>query len=168
MSIIEIGAGECTEAIQLKGITDYTVMDVSDVFLKHATDNGIKTIKCDMVSLPPNFEKKYDTLYMCAVLEHTPNLIKTIRVIKSIAHRFIITMFRWGYNGNITPQYKSNRKYYSSVFDIDRIFKMLGNIDIAVLITEDDRSIDYKQYEKTVDKTKEHRTGDWLTIIGHN
>lgn len=164
-SIIEIGAGECTEAIQLKDMSDYTVMDISDTFLDHAKANGLKTIKCDMIT-KPKIEKKFDVLYMCAVLEHTPDLIKTIRMIKSIANRYIITMFRWGYNGNIKPTYKTNRKCYSSTFDIDRIISMLDNILIATVKTEKGKTFEYYEYAKTVDKTKEHRNGNWLTLFG--
>ncbi len=164
-SIVEIGAGECTEAIQLKEMSDYTVMDISDTFLDHAKNNGLKTIKCDMTT-KPQIEKKFDVLYMCAVLEHTPDLKKTIHMIKSIANRYIITMFRWGYNRNIKSTYKTNRKYYSSTFDIDRIIGMLGTVMIATVKTEEGKTFEYYEYAKTVDKSKEHRNGNWLTLFG--
>lgn len=52
ISIIEIGAGECVEANQLKENHDYTIMDVSDTFLEHAKNNNIDTIKCASLLQP--------------------------------------------------------------------------------------------------------------------
>ena len=164
-SVIEIGAGECIEAKELKDDVDYTVMDVSDLFLSHAKALGVKTIKCCMTR-KPKIEKKYDLVYLSSVLEHTPNLKKTINVIKSIAKNYYVIMFRWSYGGNIYSQYKRRRKCFSSTFGIKKVFELFGSIE-GKIITDDDKTMKYEEYEKTIDKSKEeHRNGKYLSFWG--
>jgi SAM-dependent methyltransferase len=167
MTVLEIGPGECFEAKKLLSHIDYAVVDISDVFLQNAKKLGLKTIESDMINIHEKVKEKYDVVYMNSVLEHSPDLEKTIKSIKKVANIYFITMFRWGYNGNVKSNFHDGKKkYYTSTFDIDKIFKMLGNVKNKIIVTKDDKMICYDKYDEIINKPSLHRNGDRLIIIG--
>lgn len=166
-SVLEIGAGECIEACALMDVVDYTVMDTSDLFLSHAKQLGLKTRKCDMVNCDEKYFE-YDLIYMCGVIEHTPDITRTISGINNIGKKYYITMFRWGYNDNLSTWFEPKKKYYTSTFDIEKIFNLFGDAEEKIIVLKDGGVEQYECYEKNIDKTmKEHRNGNWLSFYGN-
>ncbi|MFW6130515.1 MAG: methyltransferase domain-containing protein, partial [Atribacterota bacterium] len=81
-SILEIGGGELIEAqkiIDLRKDISYSVVDVSSVFLSYCDKiDGIDGYCGDMVNLP--FKNKYfDLVYGSSILEHSPDIKKTLK-----------------------------------------------------------------------------------------
>ena len=80
-SILEVGGGELVEAISIKQFREdieYTVSDISDTFLTYCRSlDKLNCVKGDMCELP--FEdKSFDLFFVSSVLEHSPDVVKTI------------------------------------------------------------------------------------------
>lgn len=169
LSVLEIGPGECFEAKRLKDVVDYTVCDISKPFLDNAKKCGFNTINSDIMDLPKHINKKYDIVYCCCVLEHVPDLIQAINNIKKAGHTYFITMFRWNYGGNTKSHFHKEvgRSYYTSTFDINKIFVFFGIVFEKTICKNDHSILNYKDYVKTINKhDPEHRTGNWLSFWG--
>jgi len=167
-SVLEIGAGECMEARALKDTIDYTICDVSDTFLSFARSAGINTIQGCMTNIPTN--KKFDIVYMCCVLEHTPDVEKTILELKRVSTHYFITMFKWKYTGGLESTFQPKKKYYSSEFNINLVFDLLEKHSIitgkTITFPNHKREMNYSDYLKTINKIGVHRNGNYLSIIG--
>lgn len=173
-SIIEIGSGELIEGRTLKeknSDISYSVMDISDTFLDYCESiDGINAHSGDMID-PPFDNKQFDLVYMSSVLEHSPDIIKTIKEVSRISNKFYFNMFKWadGDKG-LNSKYYSVQKYYSSYFNIDMLIELIskyGKIEDMFISYRDDNSkyTDFKEYRKTSEIVL-HRTGNYLTIRG--
>jgi len=171
-SILEIGGGELIEAKAIKDLRPdirYCVADVSKSFLSNCRKNNIcECLEASMDNLPFQ-EKEFDLIYMSSVLEHTPNLEKTLKEISRISHSYFITMFKWNMSGNnLKEKYWENRKYFSSVFSYfslkNKLDKMSSDIFVNV-IQKDGTILDIDEI-KNKKVTGEWRNGDRLNFIG--
>ena len=93
-NILEIGAGEVIEAQEIRNQRpdiNYTVLDVSDVFLKNAKKLGFKTVKGEMHKTGFK-DKEFDLIYLSAVLEHSPDIYETIKELARVGHNFYFTI----------------------------------------------------------------------------
>ncbi len=174
-SVLEIGAGELIEAIQLKDEVDYLVTDVSKVFLAEAEKQGVNNKKSCMCLL--DLPKRYDVVYMNSVLEHTPNITKTLAAMKKHSKHFFITLFKWSYNGDKKMRAihrSTGGGYFSTSFDIDMLFyilKKMGRIKGTYITHMKIKEVvKYKDHHNTLDlsssKEYKHRDGRYLTIYG--
>ena len=174
-SVLEIGAGELIEAIQLKDEVDYLVTDVSKVFLAEAKKQGVKCKKSCMCFL--DMPNRYDVVYMNSVIEHTPNIRKTLAAMKKHSKKFFITMFKWSYKGDKSMRSIHRDKgggYFSTSFDIDMLLytlKKMGKINGTYVSRIGKKEIvKYKDYHKTLDLSSsreyKHRNGMYLSIYG--
>ncbi len=186
-NILEIGGGELIEAISIvkkNKKVKYTVSDVSSSFLQHANKiKRIRSIQTSMDNLPFN-DNEFDLVYLSSVVEHTPDIKKTIKELSRVSSRYYLTMFKWKMKtGDLVSHrmekiYKTTllkrRKsipYYSTMFNLPSILSLLkdnGSIDeIHVSINDRDSVMPYEDYKKTFIKdSDEWRSGDRLNIIG--
>lgn len=121
--VLEIGPGEATEAIEIvKKNPDicYVVADVSESFLKHCSDSGLETVEASMTELPFD-DNEFDLIRLCCVIEHSPNIRKTIKEMARVAKNFHLTLFKWRNRGNeeMLSRYKPSKKYYSTTFNLE-------------------------------------------------
>jgi hypothetical protein len=163
-SVLEIGGGECIEAVALKDRIEYTVADVSDTFLDNAKKLGVNTIKADMINLPSN--KKYDLVHMSSVIEHSPDIVKTIENLKKVSDSYFITMFKWNWGSNLKSKFYEDRGYFSSMFGIDAVFELFGNIEEKVVITTQGKVISLNKARKANKEKRFYRNGDRLMFWG--
>ena len=171
-NILEIGAGEAVEAQiirNLKPEIDYTILDVSDTFLKNVIKMGFIGLKGEMHDTGCD-DKEFDIVYMSSVLEHSPDLNETFKELSRIAYNFYFTMFKWKFKGGgIKSNYIENRKYYSSKFNINQLLKLLekyGDIKKTMICTEQGVVSRYQKYLKKVKHLDFHRNGNYLSIVG--
>jgi len=171
-NILEIGCGEALEAQTIRKIRpdiDYNILDVSNTFLDNAKKLGFKTIKGEMHNTGLK-DKEFDLVYLCAILEHSPNLEKTFEELKRISNNFYFSMFKWRVaGGGLKSSFHKNREYFTSVFNINKLLSLLsnyGNIEQLFICTVDGKFIDYEIYKETINKKKEHRNGNYLSIVG--
>jgi ubiquinone/menaquinone biosynthesis C-methylase UbiE len=189
-SILEIGGGELMEAkkvIKQKDKIIYTVADVSSVFLKHAKKikRGIKCVKASMHELPFK-DNHFDLVYLSSVIEHSPDIKKTIKEICRVSKSYYITMFKWMMiSGGLISEYKDahkaassdykkrrgNKRYYSTYFNLPSIIELLKKYstieDMNVSIESDRGTTPYERYKKNIIMNADKwRSGDRLNIIG--
>jgi len=173
-NILEIGAGELIEAKSLLGDNPslrYSVMDISDLFLKYCKDNtSVKAFKGDMTD-PPFEDKSFDLVYVSSVLEHSPDIKKTIKAMSRVSKSFYFNMFKWKMKtGNLKSNFKEKKQFFSSYFNIYELLdyiKKYGDIeDLFVCKKDIEERIPFEDYCKTIDNIDVHRTSDYLTIIG--
>lgn len=167
-SVLEIGAGECIEAKALNSKVDYTICDVSDTFLTFANETGIKTIRGCMTNIPT--QKKYDLVYMCSVLEHTPDIEKTILELKRVSKNYFITMFKWRYDGGLKSVFQPRKKYFSTEFNVNKVFELFERhstiTDKTISFLDNNCMMHYDDYMKFKRREGLHRNGNYLSIIG--
>lgn len=161
-SILEVGGGELIEAKRLKE-KDYTICDISDVFRGYAEDCGFKTINYSMNEL--EVEKKYDVIYAASVLEHSPDIIETIKRFSKASKYFYFTMFKWlTKGGGLKSRFDGN--FYSTEFDINKLIDLIkryGIIEDLTLTSPAGHITDFLSYEH---KGGLHRNKTYLSIIG--
>lgn len=172
-SVLEIGAGELLEAKKLEYEACYVVCDISKTFLKHASHNGIGTIESCMTDIKT--DKFFNIVYMCSVLEHTPNIVKTIESIKKISEKYFITLFKWTYKNVECPYqsiYHPKRGYFSTEFNINDIVRLLkehSKIEFMTVTGDNIETMSYKKYYSTLNEKQKnglHRNGNYLSICG--
>lgn len=173
-SILEIGAGELIEAqdiISNRHDIKYTVVDVSNSFLENCRRLNIcKCIQSSMDDLP--FEDdSFDLVYMSSVIEHTPNLSKTIFEINRVAKSYYIVMFKWKMiSGNLESNFSKKKKYFSTLFNLPMMLNKLESLsqDIQVFVaSKEGNEYDFDDYKKQFIKDNdEWRNGDRLIIKG--
>lgn len=173
-NILEIGAGEVLEGQEIRRLRpdiNYNILDVSDIFLENARKLGFNVFKGEMFDT--KFEaKEFDLVYLSAVLEHSPDIEKTMRELSRISKSFYFNMFKWYIRGgNLKSSYYNKRKFFTSVFNINQIFNLIkkyGVIDQLFVCTKKGQVIDYDKYIKldAIKNMKLHRNGNDLVIIG--
>jgi len=170
--ILEMGAGEAIEAqaiISKKQNVDYTIIDVSDTFLEHAKSLNIKAFEMNMTKTM--FKDKYfDLVYTSCVLEHSPNISKTIKEMCRVSDLFYITLFKWRFKtGDLESDFQSRKSYFSTEFNIFLLLQEIekyGIIDSMTICTKDGKYVDYFSYLKDCKGMDLHRNGNYLSIIG--
>ena len=172
-SILEIGGGELIEATSIKEThedIEYTVVDVSDVFLEHCRRlSKFNCVKGDMCNLP--FEdKSFDLIFMSSVLEHSPNILKAVSEASRVANKFVFTFFKWKMlSGSLEARYNDKKKYYTTLFNIDAILDLIeshgGKFEDKIIAYPDGQMYDFEDYRKEQD-VDNHRNGNYLTLFG--
>ena len=171
--IVEIGGGELIEAKEILShdfIVDYFVVDVSDTFIKLAkTVKGLTCHKGEMTNIPLE-DKQVDLIYCSSVLEHSPSIHETIKEMSRVSKGFYFNMFKWKMKtGNLKSTYRSKKKYYSSVFNIDMLIDLIkeyGNIKSMVVYGKNGGEIDFKEYRKLNNDIDYNRNQKYLSIRG--
>jgi len=171
-NILEIGAGEAIEAQEIvkhKSDISYTILDVSDLFLENAKNLGFITVKGEMHNT--GFKnKEFDLVYLCCVLEHSPDIISTIAELSRISKNFYLTMFKWRIKtGGLESGYCGKKGYFSTEFNISMLFRLIknyGNIKNLFVCTKDNKIVEYYKYLIELKGIDLHRNGNYLTIIG--
>ena len=172
-NILEIGGGKLIEAKMVSDFlqkVQYNVVDISDFFLENCKKiKNIKAHKGDMTNLPFH-NKEFDLVYLSSVLEHSPDIIKTISEISRVSHSFYFSLFKWNMKkGNLKSEYQSKKKYFSTSFNIDALFELIGkygDIKESVICFEDGSGEeDFSRYRKEFNLDN-HRTSDYLIISG--
>jgi len=172
-SVLEIGAGELIEA---KEILDkcpkikYSVVDVSKFFLKFCKKlSRIKAYKADMLQMPFG-DKEFDLVYLSSVLEHSPNIIKTIGEIARISRSFYFSLFKWKMiTGDLKSNYSKSKKYFTTSFNIDMLLELIdahGDIEETMICFKDGRPDENFNIYRREYTSDEHRTADDLVISG--
>ena len=175
VSVLEIGGGELIEArklIKQKDKIKYTIADISESFLRNA--KKIKGITCARASMHelPFEDKQFDLVYLSSVIEHSPDIKKTIKEICRVSKNYYITMFKWKMkSGDLISQYREKKKYYSTLFNLPSIMGLLKKHshieDINISLASNGDTVSYKRYKKDViGDTDKWRNGDRLNIIG--
>jgi len=170
-NILEVGAGEVWEGQAIRKARpdiNHTILDVSDTFLNNAKNLGFKTIKGEMHNTGLK-NKEFDLVYLAAVLEHTPDLERTFEELRRVSDNFYFSMFKWKNSGGLKPDYHEKRKYFTTVFNINKLLNLLssyGTIDKLFICTEKGKIIDWDIYKKKISKKGIHRNGNYLSIVG--
>ena len=118
----------------------------------------------------PFHNKEFDLVYMSSVLEHSPDIIKTIGEISRVSHSFYFSLFKWKMqSGNLKSEYQTKKKYFSTSFNIDALLGLIGeygDIKESVICFEDGSGEeDFLSYREKFDLDN-HRTSDYLMISG--
>lgn len=135
-SILEIGPGELIEyeILSKKKNVDYSILDVSDVFLNNCMEKfpEVNAFKGSMCNASTIFNKKqFDLVYLSSVLEHSEDLEKTVENLAFIAKNFYIVLFRWNTSNNkIESVYHKSKGCYSSNFSLKHIINLFNNYGI--------------------------------------
>ena len=172
-SIIEVGGGELIEAqkiISKDKDVDYVVVDVSDTFLKFADSiGGVSAFKGDMIDIPFD-NKKYDLIYCSSVLEHSPDIRKTIKEMSRVSNKFYFNMFKWNMKtGNLESVFQDKKKYYSTVFNIDMLLELIGkygNIEEMAIYNRNGEEESWDDYRRDNPDIDINRNGKYLLIRG--
>ncbi len=172
-SVIEIGPGEMIEyqsIVEKNKEIDYAIVDVSELFITNCKRKfpDVKIYKIPLEELDKDkVSKIYDVVYVASVLEHSKSVKLAIKKLMSIAKRFHFVMFKWSYDGGLKSTYRHKKKYWSSSFNINKLFneiKKWGSIDICKVAMQDGRIIDFDEFSKG--RKGKCRTGDYLMIGG--
>ena len=174
-SVLEIGGGELLEAqkiLSAKPDLQYTAVDVSTSFLENCRRlSNVKCVEGSMHKLP--FEdKQFDIVVLSNVLEHSPDLLKTVDEIKRVSNRYFIIMFKWRMKtGGLTPNYSAKKKYFSTYYNMPSLLQLLTKQSSRICvsaITKSGEHMSYEQYIKTVisPDADDWRNGDRLIIEG--
>jgi len=175
-NIIEIGGGELIEArsiLKNNPNIKYTTIDVSKIFLDFC--KKFDNINCkygEMTNIP--FEdKSFDLIYLSSVLEHSPNVKKTIKELSRVSSLFYINMFKWKMkSGGIRSRFSRKKNKYSASFNIDKIISVIskhGIIKSSFISSrdgDDSKVILFDEYRKDNADVDFHRNGKYLTLQG--
>lgn len=176
-TVLEIGPGEMIEyqMISKQKSIKYSIIDVSDVFLKNCREKypDVKTTKCPIELLKTH--NKFDVVYACDVLEHTFNIKIAIKNIMLSANNFHMVMFKWSYvKSSMMPNWRisNNAKYWTTCYNIWKILKEFGRYGkieyVKVCLEKTGEFIDLDDFAKFSMNRGEltHRGGDRLIIHG--
>jgi ubiquinone/menaquinone biosynthesis C-methylase UbiE len=147
-------------------------MDISDTFLDFAkTVKGLTCLKGDMIDIPLK-DKSIDLIYCSSVIEHSPDIQKTISEMSRVSSQFYITMFKWRMNnGDLMSYYNPEKHYYSTCFNIDMLLNLVtqyGEIKKLVVHGIEEGEEDFNKYRYTLNKNIDrHRNGKYLSISGY-
>ncbi|MHA1470263.1 MAG: class I SAM-dependent methyltransferase [Candidatus Asgardarchaeia archaeon] len=174
-NILEVGGGEMREAcliLEKAPYISYSTANISDFFLDMAREvKDVKVYKADMVELPFK-EKSFDIIYMSSVIEHSPNICKTIKEVSRVSKEFYFNLFMWrmGKNGDLESKYIRKKKYYSTPFNIFKLMNLIskyGVIEQKFLTGMDTERTDFnKEYFAKNRKMDIHRDERHLTLTG--
>jgi len=173
-NIIEVGGGEFIEAQQIiaKNLVDnYSIVDVSKVFLELARSiDGINAFEGNMIGTPFS-DKEFDLLYCCSVIEHSPDIQKTIKEMSRISNRFYITMYKWrNKTGDLKSYFKKKKGYYSTAFNVDSIIDLIesqgGDIKSLMIYDRHEGEGTFEDYRAENGDIDSNRNGKYLAIEG--
>jgi SAM-dependent methyltransferase len=84
LSVLDVGCGDgfWMEILRDLGFNDLAGIDLSFPFLQRAKSKGLKVIQCDISEMC--FCRKFDIVIICDVLEHLPDIKKTLDHIHEI------------------------------------------------------------------------------------
>jgi len=171
--IVEVGGGELIEARKILSNNyniSYVVVDVSDTFLDFAkTIDRVEGIKGDMINIPLK-DKQVDLIYCSSVLEHSPDIRKTIKEMSRISNRFYFNMFKWKMKtGDLISVFRHKKQYYSTTFNIDALISLIreyGNIDKLIVYDREKVEEKFSSYRENNVDIDINRNGKYLAIIG--
>ncbi|MEK6881466.1 MAG: methyltransferase domain-containing protein [Nanoarchaeota archaeon] len=173
-NILEIGPGELIEAQEIlkQKKVKYSVLDVSKTFLKHC--ESLNIVECFEGEMHKTtfLDKQFNLVYMSSVIEHTPDLNKTISELSRISKTYYITMFKWFMkSGDLDITYSESKKFYSSTFNIFKLLDLLQKSSIIhkkiIGMKQENIMIDFDDYVKNMDNSIDlHRNGNHLSVIG--
>ena len=169
--ILECGPGELVEYKKIKSIkqVNYNILEVSDLFISNCKKifpeiNIMKGAAESFIS-----EKKYDLVYGSSVIEHFYNVQLGLSNLLKSSRNFFFSLFKWSHSGDLTSQYNTKKKYWTSVFNIDKLLDYINTIGVIrfVKIIKTDGVIeDYNDYKKIIDTNGIQRNGYRLIIEG--
>lgn len=172
-SIVEIGGGELVEAqslISYNANLNYAIVDISKVFLDYARSiKGIEVYEGSMVDIPI-YNKKFDFVYCTSVLEHSPDIHKTMEEMKRISDKFYFNMFTWKIKtGDLKSKYHRKKKYFSTVFNIDMLLDLIrehGDIEEMTVCNKEGGEISFDKYRVKNPDIDINRNTKYLLIRG--
>ena len=172
-SAIEVGPGELIEyqAIRPAKEIDYTIVDVSDVFIGNCQKEypEVHIVKCPMEEITlEKIGSKKDVIYGASVIEHSKDPRKAIKSMLSVAHHFHIVLFKWSYGGGLKATYYPTKNFWSTCFNIRKLLGAIsefGEIEYCDLVKKKNgKRIPFSEYKPK--SRGNHRTGDYLVIHG--
>lgn len=169
-SVIEIGPGvmiEYDNIFNRKPDIDYTVVDVSDLFISNCRQKypNVKIIQSPVEHL--TVTQKYDVIYAASVIEHVSDLPRSIKAMLLTSKQFHFVMFKWKYNGELKYTFNKKKKYWSSVFNIKRVLEEIQKhavIEYTQLVSQNDGIM--ADLDLDLDSNEIHRNNDYLIIHG--
>lgn len=172
--ILEIGGGDMIEAksvLKSRPDVSYYTSNISEPFLEIARKiEKLVAVEADMISLP--FDDKYfDIVYMSSVIEHTPDIHKTIKEVSRVSNEFYFNFFKWSMKyGDLKSEYRDTKKYYSTCFSMPKLMELIcefGEIEEAFLSGKDmDKTYFDEKYIEENKNVDIHRNGNYLTLMG--
>ena len=172
-SILEAGPGEMVEynlIVAEKPDINYSIMDVADIFLDNCKQNypSVSTYRMPLERINKFKKQQFDCVFQTAVFEHSPDVTKAIKNFIYAGNIFHFVFFQWSYGGDLESIFFSEKKFYSSRFNMRLIMREIekyGNIEYAnVCMNETGDIIPFDEFSKG--KRGYWRSGDWLMIHG--
>lgn len=109
-SVLDVGAGVCTEYFELKKMNsgiDYTAIEVSENLINFAKENKINIVKAHSNEIPFN-DETFDAVLCYDLIEHQESYFETILELIRVAKKIvIITLFN--------PVVEQGEEYLSKV-----------------------------------------------------
>lgn len=172
-SVVEVGPGEMLEyqTIISEKKVDYTIVDVSDVFIKNCQERypDVRIVKCPMENITlHNVGEKKDVVYAASVIEHSKDPVLALKSMLTVAHNFHIVFFKWTYRKPLKARFYEKKGLWSSNFNMFLLLDAIrnfGEIEYCDLVTRKGKRIPFDTYEPK-NKRGLHRTGDYLVVHG--
>lgn len=180
VDILEIGGGELIEAreiVRRDPRRRYHLCDVSESFIEFANSLCLfeNVYKMSMHDLDLPY-KIFDLVYLSSVLEHTPDISRTIRNISQCSKRFYITMFKWKEKtGDLISNFNVQKEYFSTMFNLPMVLETINEygiiedmtVSFASTSVDGETEVSYADYKKHfIEGSDEWRNGDRLNIVG--
>lgn len=176
-SILEIGPGQLLEYQRLKEKKedlDYSIVEVSKCFLNNCSVQfpEIKQYQCSMHNMDNlGFrDGQFDMVYGSSVLEHSPDVTKTIEESIRVSRYFQFVLFKWRYGGGLEGSYHEDKAYWSSFHNLVEMLELMEKqaeiISKVIVINKDRKVLDYDEYAKTLSGEDKHRNKNYLIITG--
>ena len=174
-SVLEIGAAElyeCEEILKQKPDINYTVVDVSKVFLDSCRKRfpNVNTVQSPMELL--DLDKRFDVAYLCQVLEHSYDIKLAIRNILTFCRNFHFVLFKWSFTGDLIPNWvvsHTGQRYWTSYYNIWKILREIGlyaKVNYAKVCLNTGELIDLDEAAKyKYTKGIQHVRGDGVRLI---
>lgn len=166
-SVIEVGPGELIEyeSIKKQKRIRYTIVDVSDLFIKNCRSKfpEIEVVRTPVEDLDLDIE--FDIVYAASLLEHLRDIRVGIKRLIGAAKNFHFVMFKWSYSGDLESHY--GKGYWSSSFNISLLLdeiEKFGTTEYKRVACKNGDMVDFEEYSKG--RTGSHRNGDYLMIHG--
>jgi len=171
-SIIEIGAGECIEADEIRKVMPkirYEIVDIATPFIECARKKGylVHVAPMDNTKIET---KAFELLYLAGVLEHSREISFAVEELARISQRFYISMFKWKMiSGGLDAN--TEKGYYSTEYNIEDIIRQIsrrGIIDYIEAVTVDGKVRAWKEYraERELYHTDRHNNNTYLSVVG--
>ncbi len=170
--VLEIGAGELIEARKIRDIRkdiNYYIFDISDTFIAYARKLRFLAFKRDMNKVKCKPHRIMDLIYMNNVLEHSPDVVKTVKMLKENCKSYYITLFKWKFKtGGLKPVWCGKKGYWSNTYNIWELLSLFGDSITEMYVTDgDNNKTPWPEYVKEyADKLDINRNYNYLNIIG--